>query len=89
MSAQRFTFCEASRQQGSQKKEYTMNTRNIQTFLMVSAAFFAISAPMRSNAGSAGSLSNAVTRPAQVAPARIATQREAGAGQADGEEQNS
>ncbi len=28
-----------------------MNTRNIQTFLMVSAAFFAISAPVRSNAG--------------------------------------
>ncbi|HEX7909665.1 MAG TPA: hypothetical protein VF534_16480 [Paraburkholderia sp.] len=49
-----------------------MNTRNIQTFLMVSAAFFAMSAPVRSNAGSVGALSNAVTRAAQVAPARIA-----------------
>jgi len=29
-----------------------MNTRNIQTFLMVSAAFFAMSAPVRSNPGS-------------------------------------
>ena len=35
-----------------------MNTRNIQTFLMVSAAFFAMSAPVRS--GSAGTLANAV-----------------------------
>jgi len=52
-----------------------MNTRNIQTFLMVSAAFFAMSAPVRSNAGSAGALSNAITRPAQVAPARIAVER--------------
>jgi hypothetical protein len=35
-----------------------MNTRNIQTFLMVSAAFFAMSAPVRS--GSARTLANAV-----------------------------
>ena len=47
-----------------------MNTRNIQTFLMVSAAFFAMSAPMRSNPGSTGALSNAIIRTAQVAPAR-------------------
>ncbi|OLL29434.1 hypothetical protein BTH42_22115 [Burkholderia sp. SRS-W-2-2016] len=47
-----------------------MNTRNIQTFLMVSAAFFAISAPARSNPGSMGALSNAISRSAQVAPAR-------------------
>ena len=36
-----------------------MNTRHIQTFLMVSAAFFAMSAPMRPN--SANALANAVT----------------------------
>jgi hypothetical protein len=42
-----------------------MNTRNIQTFLMVSAAFFAMSAPMRS--GSASTLANAVNRTTQVA----------------------
>jgi len=52
-----------------------MNTRNIQTFLMVSAAFFAMSAPMRSNTGSAGTLSAAVARVAQAAPARIAVDR--------------
>lgn len=52
-----------------------MNTRNIQTFLMVSAAFFAMSAPMRSNTGSAGTLSAAVARVAQVAPARVAVDR--------------
>ncbi|MBB5412458.1 MULTISPECIES: hypothetical protein [Paraburkholderia] len=48
-----------------------MNTRNIQTFLMVSAAFFAMSAPVRSNPGSTGALSNAIIRTAQVAPARV------------------
>lgn len=52
-----------------------MNTRNIQTFLMVSAAFFAMSAPVRSSTGSAGALSSAVTRTAQVAPASIAMER--------------
>ncbi|KAA0997614.1 hypothetical protein FVF58_48435 [Paraburkholderia panacisoli] len=66
-----------------------MNTRNIQTFLMVSAAFFAMSAPMRSNPGSAGALSNAVIRTAQVAPARIAMERVSRATQADEESQNS
>ena len=60
-----------------------MNTRNIQTFLMVSAAFFAMSAPVRSNAGSVGALSNAVTRAAQVAPARIAMGRVAQSGKED------
>ena len=65
-----------------------MNTRNIQTFLMVSAAFFAMSAPVRS--GSAGTLSsNAVTRTAQVAPARIAVERVRPSTKADEEEQNS
>lgn len=37
-----------------------MNTKHIQTFLMVSAAFFAMNAPMRPNGASA--LANAVTR---------------------------
>jgi hypothetical protein len=66
-----------------------MNTRNIQTFLMVSAAFFAMSAPVRSNSGSAAALSNAVIRTAQVAPARIARDRVTRSTQADGEDQNS
>ena len=66
-----------------------MNTRNIQTFLMVSAAFFAMSAPVRSNSGSAGALSNAVTRTAQVAPARIAMDRVTRATKSDEEDQNS
>jgi hypothetical protein len=48
-----------------------MNTRNIQTFLMVSAAFFAMSAPVRSN--SASTLANAVACTARVSPARIAS----------------
>ncbi|MFM0073118.1 hypothetical protein PQQ86_18385 [Paraburkholderia sediminicola] len=68
-----------------------MNTRNIQTFLMVSAAFFAMSAPVRSNTGSssAGALSNAITSTAQVAPARIAVERIARSTKADEEDQNS
>ena len=66
-----------------------MNTRNIQTFLMVSAAFFAMSAPVRSNSGSAGALSNAVTRTAQVAPARIAMGSVTRSSKADGQDQNS
>ncbi|HYS67616.1 MAG TPA: hypothetical protein VEN30_27895 [Paraburkholderia sp.] len=66
-----------------------MNTRNIQTFLMVSAAFFAMSAPMRSNAGSAETLSNAVARVAQVAPARIAVDRVARSTKAGEQDQNS
>ncbi|MFM0628559.1 hypothetical protein [Paraburkholderia xenovorans] len=66
-----------------------MNTRNIQTFLMVSAAFFAMSAPVRSNSGSAGALSNAVTRTAQVAPARIAMNRVTRSTKSDEEDQNS
>jgi hypothetical protein len=66
-----------------------MNTRNIQTFLMVSAAFFAMSAPMRSNPGSAGALSNAVSRTAQVAHARIAIERVSRATNAEKESQNS
>jgi hypothetical protein len=66
-----------------------MNTRNIQTFLMVSAAFFAMSAPVRSNAGSVGALSNAITRTAQTAPARAAMDRFAQAGKPGKDEQNS
>ncbi|MFM0159245.1 MULTISPECIES: hypothetical protein [Paraburkholderia] len=68
-----------------------MNTRNIQTFLMVSAAFFAMSAPVRSSSSSssAGTLSNAITSTAQVAPARIAVARIARSTKADEEDQNS
>ena len=66
-----------------------MNTRNIQTFLMVSAAFFAMSAPVRSSTGSAGSLSNAVTRTAQIAPASIAMERVTRSSKAGEEDQNS
>ncbi|MGF6769869.1 hypothetical protein P3T18_002339 [Paraburkholderia sp. GAS199] len=66
-----------------------MNTRNIQTFLMVSAAFFAMSAPVRSNAGSAGALSNAVIRSAQVAPARISVARVAQSTKDSEDDQNS
>ncbi len=66
-----------------------MNTRNIQTFLMVSAAFFAMSAPVRSNSSSAGTLLNAITSTAQVAPARIAVERIARSTKADEEDQNS
>ncbi|WP_109480219.1 hypothetical protein [Paraburkholderia sp. C35] len=42
-----------------------MNTKHIQTFLMVSAAFFAMSGPIRAN--SANALANAVTRTTQAA----------------------
>jgi hypothetical protein len=66
-----------------------MNTRNIQTFLMVSAAFFAMSAPARSNPGSMGALSNAISRSAQVAPARLATSRVARSVRTDEGKQNS
>ena len=41
-----------------------MNNRHIQTFLTVSAAFFAMSAPLHSNAGVKAS-ANAVCRTAQ------------------------
>ncbi|MDE1181144.1 hypothetical protein [Paraburkholderia sp.] len=47
-----------------------MNTKNIQTFLMVSAAFFAMSAPVRS-ANAVGS----TVRLAHVAPVRVAAER--------------
>ncbi|NPT47822.1 hypothetical protein GNZ12_42330 [Paraburkholderia sp. 1N] len=66
-----------------------MNTRNIQTFLMVSAAFFAMTAPVRSSSNSAGTLSNAIASTAQVAPARIAVERIARSTKADEEDQNS
>ncbi|SDD20857.1 hypothetical protein [Paraburkholderia lycopersici] len=41
-----------------------MNNRHIQTFLTVSAAFFAMSAPLHSNAGTRGG-ENVTTRCAQ------------------------
>ena len=66
-----------------------MNTRNIQTFLMVSAAFFAMSAPVRSNPGSTGALSNAIIRTAKVAPAREGTSRIDGSADSDEYRQNS
>ncbi|MFT4069081.1 hypothetical protein [Paraburkholderia sp.] len=66
-----------------------MSTRHIQTFLMVSAAFFAMSAPARSNPGSMGALSNAISRTAQVAPARPATSRVARSIKVDEDRQNS
>ncbi|WP_322016084.1 hypothetical protein [Paraburkholderia sp. J12] len=45
-----------------------MNHRHIQTFLTVSAAFFAMSAPLHSNASSNGS-ANALARTAsRIAP---------------------
>lgn len=43
-----------------------MNTRNIQSFLMVSAAFFAMSGPVRSQGASA--LATASTQMLQIAP---------------------
>ncbi|MBP0592937.1 hypothetical protein J8I87_25035 [Paraburkholderia sp. LEh10] len=48
-----------------------MNTKHIQTFLMVSAAFFAMSASMRPNSG-AHALANAVTRTTQVGATSVA-----------------
>lgn len=64
-----------------------MNKRNIQTFLMVSAAFFAMSAPVRS--GSASALANAVALTTHVAPARLAAERVAPSSEADEDEQHS
>jgi hypothetical protein len=48
-----------------------------------------MSAPVRSNSGSAGELSNAVTRTAQVAPARITMDRVTRSSKSDEEDQNS
>ncbi|HEY2022765.1 hypothetical protein [Paraburkholderia sp.] len=66
-----------------------MNSRNIQTFLMVSAAFFAMSGPARANPGSTSALSNAISRTARVAPARLATSRVARLIRTDQSKQNS
>jgi hypothetical protein len=52
-----------------------MNTKNIQTFLMVSAAFFAMSAPMRPSSASS-TLANALTRSTQVAATSVAGNRQ-------------
>ena len=65
-----------------------MNSRNIQTFLMVSAAFFAMSAPVRSNAGT-GTPSSVISRTVLVAPARVAINRVARESASDKEDQNS
>ena len=64
-----------------------MNTRNIQTFLMVSATFFAMSAPVRS--GNAGTLSNAIVRTAQMSTKRVAVEPIALSSQVSDEDQNS
>jgi len=64
-----------------------MNSRNIQTFLMVSATFFAMSAPVCS--GSARTLANAVARTAQVVPVRLAADRVAPGSQANEDERPS
>jgi hypothetical protein len=56
------------------EKGVRMNTRNIQTFLMVSAAFFAMSAPVRSGS-SARTLASAVAHTRQVAPVSLASDR--------------
>ena len=49
-----------------------MNNRHIQTFLTVSAAFFAMNAPLHANA-SARAPSNANSRTAQVVTAKAGT----------------
>lgn len=64
-----------------------MNTKNIQTFLMVSAAFFAMSAPVRS--GSANTLADVAALTARVAPVRIAAERGASSSEADAQERHS
>jgi hypothetical protein len=64
-----------------------MNTRNIQTFLMVSTAFFAMSVPVRS--GSAGALANAAAHSAQVTAARLAPARVASASKTEEDERRS
>jgi hypothetical protein len=64
-----------------------MHTRNIQTFLMVSAAFFAMSTPVRS--GSAQTLANAVTHSAQVTPGRLAAARAESASETEEDERRS
>lgn len=62
-----------------------MNNRHIQTFLTVSAAFFAMSAPLHSNASTTGS-ANAIARSAQYAPCANA---DIGAGEATKAERQS
>jgi hypothetical protein len=64
-----------------------MNTRNIQTFLMVSAAFFAMSAPVRS--GGARTLANAVAHTVQIAPVSLASERTTLSSESDEDEQAS
>src|ERR1700740_1787936 len=65
VSAQRSAGGGASRRQAV-RKGVRRNTRNIQPFLLVSAAFFAMSAPVRS--GSERPLASAVAHVAQIAP---------------------
>ena len=66
-----------------------MNKRNVQTFLMVSAAFFAMSAPVRLNPRTIGSLTNAVMRTAEMAPARAGTSPVEGSAVGDEDRQRS
>jgi hypothetical protein len=63
-----------------------MNTRHIQAFLMVSAAFFAMSAPIRPTGASP--LAAAVAHTVLIAPASAAAERTQ-PGQADSEEPRS
>jgi hypothetical protein len=86
VSAQRSAVGGASRQQAV-RQGVRMNTRNIQTFLMVSAAFFAMSAPVRSSG--ARTLANAVAHTAQVAPVSLASERITLSSESDEDEQAS
>jgi hypothetical protein len=86
VSAQRSAVGELHDKQAV-RKGVRMNTRNIQTFLMVSAAFFAMSAPVRS--GSARTLANAVVHTAQVAPMSLASERITLSSKSDEDEQAS
>jgi hypothetical protein len=86
VSAQRSAVGGASRRQAV-RKGVRMNTRNIQTFLMVSAAFFAMSAPVRS--GGARTLANAVAHTVQVAPVSLASERITLSNESDEDEQAS
>jgi hypothetical protein len=64
-----------------------MNTRNIQTFLMVSAAFFAMSAPVRS--ASTNTLANAVALTTKIAPACVGAECVAPSSKTDEDERRS
>jgi hypothetical protein len=63
-----------------------MNTRNIQTFLMASAAFFAMSAPVRS--ASTSTPSNSIACTARVSSQRLPVERVTPSSQTGEEDQN-